>query len=207
LPVELIASWEEDIGHGTSARPTEMALQDDWEGRILGLHEDGSHFIARVVMTPERSKDGMPIGFLAVASDVVEDVILDVELHRTPACGQSPIASVPDAMVIVSACDEIQFANAEAAILLGDSHREAGRSAVEMLIADRYLDLHPGVRMGFFSESRADSSEPPEPSSQSHSIGATCYVHKHVGFKQCCDVVRTMRLLWRRTSQPAPPRV
>jgi len=190
------------MSEGLSVRPPGTVPEGDWEGTVVARHADGSHFIARVAMTPERSQGGMPIGFLAMSSDVVEDVILDVELHRTPAHGYSELGSVPDAMVIVSARDETQFADAEAAILHSESHAGLGRSAVEMLIADRYLDRHPGVRMGFFAESRADPGEPGrEGFAQSQNAGATCYVHKQVEFQQCCNVVRTMRLLWRLTGE------
>jgi PAS domain-containing protein len=173
-----------------------MVCDGEWEGTIVGLHEVRSHFIARVAMTPERSEDGMPIGFLAMSSEIVEDVMLDVELHRTPAHAHSALASVPDATVIVSARDEVQFANAEAAILLGDSHPGDGQSAVEMLISDRYLDLHPGVRMGFFSESWTHPGPGLDRSVQNPNRATNCYVHKRVEFQQCCDVMRTMRLLW-----------
>jgi hypothetical protein len=190
------------MSEGLSVRPPGTVPEGDWEGTVVARHADGSHFIARVAMTPERSQGGMPIGFLAMSSDVVEDVILDVELHRTPAHGYSELKSVPDAMVIVSARDETQFADAEAAILHSESRGGLGRSAVEMLIADRYLDRHPGVRMGFFAESRADPGEPGrEGFAQSQNAGATCYVHKQVEFQQCCNVVRTMRLLWRLTGE------
>jgi hypothetical protein len=111
-------------------------------------------------------------------------------------------------MVIVNAPDEMQLANAEAAILLGDSHEGAGRSPVEMLIADRYLDRHPGVRIGFFSESQTHPSGAGlERSVQSQSGGANCYVHKLVEFQRCCDVVRAMRLLWLRTDHAPPSHV
>jgi hypothetical protein len=143
--------------------------------------------------------------FLATLSDEVEGVRLEVELHRTRAHTHPALESVPNAMVILNAPDETQRASFEAAILRGDSYRGAGRSPVKMLIADRYLDRHPGLRIGFFSESQADPSGAAlERSVQSQSGSADCYVHKVVEFQRCCDVVRTMRLLWLRTDQSAP---
>lgn len=151
-------------------------------------------------MTPQRSKDGMPIGFLAMSSDIVEGVRLTVELERTSAYAHSRLESVRDALVTVNTSDEIQLANAEAAILHGDSKTGSGRPAVEMLIADRYLDLHPGVRIAFFPESqRHPSGAGPQRSVQNQN-GANCYVHKQVEFRRCCDVVRAMRMLWLRTN-------
>jgi hypothetical protein len=162
--------------------------EGEWEGTVVGPDEDGSHFVARVAMTPERSEDGMPIGFLAMSSDIVEDVRLHVDLHRTPAYAHSAIEFVPDAMVIVSAWDEAEFANTEDAILLGDSHERADRPAVEVLIADRYLDRHPGLRMGFFSDSRAHLRPARlEGSVRTQTRAANCYVHNSalLGLTRC----------------------
>lgn len=196
----LMASWQEGIPRGLPVRPTGRVPEGNWEGTVVGLHEDGSQFILWVVMTPQRSKDGMPIGFLAMSSDIVEGVRLTVELERTSAYAHSRLESVRDALVTVNTSDEIQLANAEAAILHGDSKTGSGRPAVEMLIADRYLDLHPGVRIAFFPESqRHPSGAGPQRSVQNQN-GANCYVHKQVEFRRCCDVVRAMRMLWLRTN-------
>ncbi len=208
MSMQSSSSSQKDMlcGLPASARQMGRGFEDcSWEGTLAGLHEDGSNFEARVAMTRRRSKTGMPIGFLVTSSDAVEGVRLEVELHRTQAYTHPTLESVPDAMVIVNAADEVQLANAEAAILRGDSHEEAGRSPVEMLVADRYLDRHPGLRIGFFSESQTHPSGPGlERSVQSQNGGANCYVHKLVEFQRCCDVVRTMRLLWLRTDQSPP---
>jgi hypothetical protein len=192
-----MASWQEGIPRGLSVRPTGTVPEGKWEGTVVGLHEDGSQFTLWVVMTPKHSKDGMPIGFLAMSSGIVEGVRLTVELERTSAYAHTTLEVVPDALVTVNTSDENQLANAEAAILHGDIQPGSGRPAVEMLIADRYLDLHPGVRIAFFPESRAHlSGAGPQRSVQNQNGGAKCYVHKQVEFRRCCDVVRAMRMLW-----------
>jgi hypothetical protein len=137
----------------------------------------------------------------------VQDDRLTVELNRTPGDAHSALESVPDAMVIVNAPDEIQLADAESAILVGSTDKGPGRAPVEVLVADRYLDRHPGLRMGFFSESRTDPDDSLERSVMSQNTGATSFVHKLVEFRQCCDVLRTMRVLWLRTHQPPPSHV
>jgi hypothetical protein len=195
-----MASGQETIPRALPSRPTARVPEGKWGGTVVGLHEDESQFTLQVVVTPQRSKGGMPIGFLAMSSDIVEGVRLTVELKRTSACAHSTLEFVPDALVTVNTSDEIQLANAEAAILHGDSQTRSRRPAVEMLIADQYLDLHPGVRIAFFPESRTHPSDAgPQRSIPSQNGGANCYVHKQVDFRRCCDVVRTMRMLWLRT--------
>jgi PAS domain-containing protein len=202
--MSFMASWQEGIPRGLPERPTKKVPEGKWEGTVAGLHDDGSQFTLWVVMTPQRSKDGMPIGFLAMSSDIVEGVRLTVELERTSAHAHATLEVVPDALVTVNTSDEIQLANAEAAILHGDSQTGSGRPAVEMLIADRYLDVHPGVRMAFFPESRPHlSGAGSQRSIQNQNGGAKCYVRKQVEFRRCCDVIRAMRMLWLRPD-PSP---
>jgi hypothetical protein len=64
-----MASWQEVIPSGLPVGPTRRVRKGQREGTVVGLHEDGSQFTLWVVMTPRRSKDGMPIGFLALWSD------------------------------------------------------------------------------------------------------------------------------------------
>jgi hypothetical protein len=141
----------------------------------------------------------MPIGFLTMSNDIVEDVRLTVEPQNVGL--RAPNARfVPHVLVTINTSDEIQLANAEAAILHGDSQIGSGRPAVEMLIADQYLDLHPGVRIAFFPETQPHpSGAGPKRPVQSQNGGATRYVHKRVAFRRCCHVVSAMQILWLRT--------
>jgi hypothetical protein len=199
-----IASWQEVIPRALPVGSMRRVLEGQWEGTVVGLHEDGSQFTLWVVMTPRRSNDGMPIGFLAMWSDIAGGVRLTVELERTSAHTHSRPEFVPDALVTVNTSDKTQLANAEAAILHGDRQKGSGRPAVEMLIADRYLDRHPGLRIAFFPESRPHpSGTGPQRSVQHQNRGANCYVHKQIDLRRCCDVVRAMRVLWLRTD-PSP---
>jgi hypothetical protein len=200
-----MASWQDGIPRGLPLRPTGRVPESRSEGTVVGLHADGSQVTLWVVMTPRRSKNGMPIGFLAMSSDIVEGVKLTVGLESTSAYTDSSLELVPAALVAVNSSDEIQLANAEAAILYGDSQTESVRPAIAMLIADRYLDLHPGVRIAFFPESWPPHPSGPGPqrSVQNQNGGANCYVHKQVEFRRCRDVIRAMQMLWLRTD-PQP---
>jgi hypothetical protein len=195
--------------------PASRALEDRrrWEGTVAGLHEDGSGFTARVAMTPRATSAGMPIGFV-VSSDALHGVRLAVDLHKTRTDTRSRRDRVPDALVIVNAADEIRPANVQEdilsgysdpgagalsleadEILRGDSHQSAARSPVEMLIADRYLECHPGLRIGFFAELPTRSRQAEREWAIGNANGV-CYVYKWLAFERCCQMVRTMGLLW-----------
>ena len=187
---------------GVDGLPARRVLEDGkrWEGTVAGLYADGSEFTACVAMALRRSETGMPIGFVVSSSDAMEGVALTVELHRTRAYTQSALECVPHALVIVNAVDEMRPANVEDEILSGHSHEGAGWSPVaveeilrgyshegtgwspvDVLIADRYLDRHPGLRIGFFPESHP-SQAGRERSVPNRTDDGARYVCKRIGF-------------------------
>jgi hypothetical protein len=157
----------------------------------------------------------MPIGFV-VSSEAMKGIRLAVDLHKARKFTRSTLDCLPHALVIVNALDEIRPVNVEEDIFSGYSHQGAGWSQlavneilrgqsdggaawspVELLIADRYLDRHPGLRMGFFT----DSPTHPMQAEREQAIGnrdgdGACYVCKRLAFERCCQVVRTMGLIW-----------
>lgn len=191
---------------GVDGLPARRVLEDGkrWEGTVAGLYADGSEFTACVAMALRRSETGMPIGFVVSSSDAMEGVALTVELHRTRAYTQSALECVPHALVIVSAVDEMRPANVEDEILSGYSHEGTGWSPVDVLIADRYLDRHPGLRIGFFPESHP-SQAGRERSVPNRTDDGARYVCKRIGFERCCQLVRTMGLIWLPIDRPPLP--
>jgi hypothetical protein len=159
----------------------------------------------------------MPIGFV-VSSEAMEGVRLVVDFDKTRTFTRSTVDCVPHALVIVNALDEIRPANVEEDIFSGYSHQGAGWSPlavneilrghsdpgaawspVEMLIADRYLDRHPGLRMGFFADSPAYRKQAKREHAAGIRIGAgagASYACRRLAFGRCCQVVRTMGLIW-----------
>ncbi|MDQ6777123.1 MAG: PAS domain S-box protein [Actinomycetota bacterium] len=125
-----------------------------WEGSDELVHQNGTTFTARVVMTPRRDEEGKAIGFLMMGSDITEEVILAVELEKSQAYTRAVLESAPDAMVIVNGAGEIQSANAATEKLFGYGREELKGRHAEMLIPDRHRDSHPGNPTAFFSESR-----------------------------------------------------
>jgi PAS domain S-box-containing protein len=67
----------EDVEAGLPQAMMEIARrQGKWRGTIERVRQDGSGFLARVVMTPRRDVDGAPGGFLLISSDVTAEVEL-----------------------------------------------------------------------------------------------------------------------------------
>jgi PAS domain S-box-containing protein len=67
----------EDVEAGLPQAMMEIARrQGKWRGTIERVRQDGSGFLARVVMTPRRDVDGAPGGFLLISNDVTAEVEL-----------------------------------------------------------------------------------------------------------------------------------
>ena len=144
---------EEDMLAGLTQAMMKQALEGGkWEGPVERVHKDATTFTAHIVMTPRRSADGTPIGFLIMGSDITEQVKLAGELERSQAYTSAVLESAPDAMVIVNAEGEIQLANAATEKLFGYRRQELIGRHAEMLIPDRHRDRHPGNPAAFFSE-------------------------------------------------------
>jgi PAS domain S-box-containing protein len=159
-PGEVIGrSWsmlhtEQDVSRGLPEEMMAGALRDGrWQGTVVRVRKDGSHFTARVVTTPRRRAGGEQTGFLLMSSDMSEQVRLNRELDYA----RSLLELAPDAMVIVNADGKIQLANAATERLFGYTREALIGAPVEVLIPDRYQTRHPEHRDGFFSSPRARS--------------------------------------------------
>lgn len=154
---------EEDVLRGLPQAMMDQALeQGKWEGRVERRRKDASNFIARMILTPRRDRDGKPVGFLLMSIDFTDEVRVSAELQRSQAYTRAVLESAPDAMVIVNNEGEIQLANAETEKLFGYGREELVGSQVEMLIPDRYRGWsssiapfgHAGVNYGLTTRSR-----------------------------------------------------
>jgi PAS domain S-box-containing protein len=142
---------EEDVRAGLPQTIADTATRDGtWEGTVERVRKDGSHFTARVVVTPRRHADGELVGFLLISSDVTEQVRLSSEHQRAWASTRAMIESAPDAMVIVNAAGEIQLANAATERLFGHEPDQLLGQPVEILIPERYRGRHPEHLDAFF---------------------------------------------------------
>jgi PAS domain S-box-containing protein len=68
----------EDIAAELPRAMRQAALDDGkWEGHVARVRRDGSHFTARVALTPRRNQAGEPVGYLLISHDISEDIRLE----------------------------------------------------------------------------------------------------------------------------------
>jgi len=146
----------EDVEAGLPKTMMEAAFRDGrWAGIVPRVRKDGSAFTARVVMTPRRSVNGTPGGFLLISSDITRETELADRRERADEKFRGALESAPDAMVIVDKDGQIQLVNAETQKLFGYSRDELIGRPVEMLIPERYHTHLPEHRDGFFRQPKA----------------------------------------------------
>jgi PAS domain S-box-containing protein len=115
----------EDLAAGLPPAMRHAALADGkWEGIVAGVRRDGSHFSARVVLTPRRNREGEPIGFLLISRDISDDIRPIKELEATQAYARSLIESNIDALITTDQQGIITDVNQQTEALTGYRHVE-----------------------------------------------------------------------------------
>src|SRR5579862_7888265 len=68
----------EDVAAGRPQELLDTAMRDGkWEGTIERSRKSGHRFTARVVITPRRDPDGIPVGFLLISKDISCEIRLE----------------------------------------------------------------------------------------------------------------------------------
>jgi PAS domain S-box-containing protein len=96
------------------------ALRDGkWEGTLGRQQKNGSHFTARVVITPRRDGAGKPIGFLLISKDVSAEIRVTEELKATQFYARSLNEASLDPLVTISPEGKITDVNAASVQVTG----------------------------------------------------------------------------------------
>ena len=119
------------------ARPRPMGAGIDLSGR----RKDGSEFPAEISLSPMTTEDGRLI--IAAIRDLSER-------RKAEDMFRGLLEAAPDAIVIVDATGRIVLVNAQTEAMFGYPRHELVERAVEVLIPERFRDLHPGHRHGYF---------------------------------------------------------
>ncbi len=133
---------ERHLQHRTQyvSGPRKRAMGEELE--LFGLRKDGSEFPLEVSLSPIRTPDGL----------LVASAIRDITVRKKAEDKfRSLLEAAPDAMVIVDEHGTIALVNAQTEKLFGYARSELIGKPVEVLIPERYRDLHPGDRAGFFA--------------------------------------------------------
>lgn len=112
---------------------------------LLARRKDGLVFPVEVWLTP------VPIDGRLMISAAIRDVR---GKRREERLFRGLLEAAPDAMVIVDQRGSIVLLNAQAEERFGYQRRELVGKPVEMLVPDRFADLHMSYRSGYVSEPR-----------------------------------------------------
>ena len=126
-------------GYFSDARARPMGAGLD----LFGRRKDGSEFPAEISLSPMNTEDGRLI------TAAIRDVS---ERHKAEQMFRGLLEAAPDAIVIVDATGRIVLVNAQTEALFGYARRDLLERPVEILIPERFRELHPGHRHGYFAK-------------------------------------------------------
>jgi PAS domain S-box-containing protein len=116
------------VAAGDPAREMAVAVElGRWEGEVWRVRKDGSHYVARVVLTAQRDLDGTLRGFTKIAHDLSGRKMQEAQRAII-------IEAAPAGMLIVDDDNVITLANSRAESLFGYSRGGLTGLAVEKLV-------------------------------------------------------------------------
>jgi PAS domain S-box-containing protein len=112
---------------------------------LYGLRRDGSEFPVEISLSPLDTEEGVLV--MAAVRDVTDR-------RRAEEKFRSLLESAPDAMVIVDQAGRITLINSQTEQLFGYTRRELLGNLIEILIPERFRNVHPKHRRHYFTEPR-----------------------------------------------------
>ena len=123
----------------------EMAeRQGSFKDEVWQLRRDGSEFLADVMTTSVRDDQGQFRGYARVVHDVTERRASELSLERRERHLESILATVPDAMIVISSEGLILSFSAAAERLFGYSEAEVVGKNVSLLMPSPDRERHDG---------------------------------------------------------------
>jgi PAS domain S-box-containing protein len=126
--------------HAPQPRPMGAGLD------LYGRRKDGSEFPAEISLSPMEGERGL------LATAAIRDVS---DRKKTEAKFRGLLEAAPDAMVIVDRAGRIVLVNSQAERTFGYAREELLGQNVEVLVPERFREVHPGRRGGYFGAPRS----------------------------------------------------
>ena len=112
---------------------------------LAGRRRDGSEFPVDISLSAIETADGL------IATAFVRDL---TDRKRTEAMFRGLLDGAADAIVVIDATGAITLVNRQVHALFGYAPDELIGQPVELLVPERYRDVHPGHRASYFADPR-----------------------------------------------------
>src|SRR5437016_1037183 len=112
---------------------------------IYGVRKDGTEFPVEISLSPLETEEG------TLVMSAIRDI---AERKKAEQKFRGLLEAAPDAIIIVNRAGRIVLVNSQTERLFGYSRSELLDQRIELLLPERYRDLHPGHRDGFFTDPR-----------------------------------------------------
>lgn len=112
---------------------------------LYGLRKDGFEFPVEISLSPLETTQGM------LVSSAIRDI---TQRKQAEERFRGLLESAPDAMVIVNQEGKIVLINSQTQALFGYSAEELIGQSVDKLVPERFRQIHPKHRVGYFADPR-----------------------------------------------------
>ena len=128
---------------GYHAHPRTRAMGTGLD--LIAVRKDGSSFPADISLGPIETDEGV------LVSAAIRDA---TERRNVEARFRGLLESAPDAMVIVNRDGDVVLVNQQTERLFGYTRAELLGQPLELLVPERFRDMHPRHRQGYFDDPR-----------------------------------------------------